>query len=453
MPIRTRLTLAFAALMMAALAIAGVLVHRGFAAQLDKAINERLTLLTGDLVSDFEDGDQVVLADFGEGDSEGYLAQILGSDGMVAEEHETGRASLLQAGDPQTTDKVRIFDRIIQAPDGKTGTPARLGVQAAVGGRTVIVGKFLDDREAALKQLALLLWLAGPALGFAASALAWLMSGAALRPVEDLRKKASLISEGSLAQRLPVPRTGDEIAMLARTLNEMLERLERAFERERRFVDDASHELRTPLGVLKTELDLALRRSRTKEELEAALHSAAEESERLNQLAEDLLVLARADRGKLPIKREQVGALAFLGTVAARFDEKARAQNVNLAVSAPADLVINVDTLRMRQAIGNLIANALGHTPRRGRIDVEAAANGTQELVVTVSDSGPGFPSAFIQDAFKPFARADAGRARREGGAGLGLAIVKGVAEAHGGSVTAANRPVGGAIVSLHIPQ
>ena len=323
----------------------------------------------------------------------------------------------------------------------------------ATGDRRIVVGVPLQDRNAALTQLAMLLWLAGPALAIVASGLAWLLSGAALRPVENLRRQTSLISESDLAKRLPVPDTGDEIATLAATLNDMLARLEQAFERERRFVDDASHELRTPLGILKTELDLALRRSRTKEELEAALISASEESERLNRLAEDLLVLARADRGKLPLKREKVNAEDLLKSTTMRFATKARERGVQLEVSAPASLTINVDAMRMRQAIDNLIINALAYTPRGGRIDVAALIDGPRELVVAVTDSGAGFPANFITSAFDPFTRADAGRSRREGGAGLGLAIVKGVAEAHGGSATAANRATGGAVVTLRIPQ
>jgi heavy metal sensor kinase len=449
LPIRTRLTILFAALMAAVLAIAGTLVYRGFAAQLDQAIDERVTVLARELAGDLKDGETQVLHDFGNGESEGFFAQVLGPDGKIAESHDTAAAPLIGPSELRAT---AIIDRQAPSPDGAMRA-ARLSVEAAAGERTVIVGKFLAERDQALASLALLLWLAGPALAIVASLLAWLLSGAALRPVEELRRQASLISESNLAKRLPVPETGDEVAALAKSLNDMLARIEEAFERERRFVDDASHELRTPLGILKTELDLALRRARTKEELETALRSASEESERLNRLAEDLLVLARADRGKLPLKRETIDAETLLKRTAARFEPKARQRGVSLEVTAPAGLAIDVDALRMQQAIGNLIVNALAHTPRGGRIAVAALIDRARELVLAVTDSGAGFPPGFIKTAFDPFTRADPGRSRRDGGAGLGLAIVKGVVEAHGGTVMAVNRPKGGAVVTLRIPQ
>ncbi len=442
--IRTRLTLVFAALMVAVLGIAGTLVYRGFEAQRDQTLNERLILLTRELVADFADGESTVLHDFGEGDSEGFIAQVLGPDGTIREQHDTEDDPLITAGEVAAGAEPVLIEKMVAQERTGDLHLARLCIMKATGDRRIVVGVPLQDRNAALTQLAMLLWLAGPALAIVASLLAWLLSGAALRSVENLRRQTSLISESDLAKRLPVPDTGDEIATLAATLNDMLARLEQAFERERRFVDDASHELRTPLGILTTELDLALRRSRTKEELEAALLSASEESERLNRLAEDLLVLARADRGKLPLKREKVNAEDLLKSTAIRFATKARELDVQLEVSAPASLTINVDAMRMRQAIGNLIINALAYTPRGGRIGVAALIDGPRELIVAVTDSGGGLPRELHYQRH---------RSRREGGAGLGLAIVKGVAEAHGGSATAANRATGGAVVTLRIPQ
>ena len=452
LPIRTRLTAVFAVLMVAVLTIAGTFVYHVFAARLDQAIDGRLTSLAKELAADIDDGESEVLHDFSEGDSEGFFAQIVDGGGNIGESRDTAPQPLLVPPDLQSGADGRLFEKLVLSESGTATRPARLAVEAAAGNRFVIVGTSLADRNTALRQLAVLLWLAGPVLSIVASGLAWLLAGAALRPVENLRRQTSLISEGDLGKRLPVPATGDEIATLATTLNEMLARLEQAFERERRFVDDASHELRTPLGILKTELDLALRRSRTKEELEAALASAAEESERLNRIAEDLLVLARAHRGKLPLHKEKVNAELLLNRVASRFKGKALQQSVNLEVTATPGLEIEIDPSRMEQAIGNLIVNALAHTPRGGKICLAACLDGARELVLTVVDSGSGFPAAFIESAFDPFTRADAGRSRRDGGAGLGLTIVKGVAEAHGGSATAGNRRDGGAIVTMRIP-
>ena len=141
------------------------------------------------------------------------------------------------------------------------------------------------------------------------------IGAAALRPVEAMRRRASAVSAGEPGRRLPVPAAHDEIRALAETLNEMLERLEAAFEHERRFLGDASHELRTPLALLRAELELAVRRPRSRAELEAALHSAVEETERLSRLADDLLLIARADQGRLPVRLEPVSTRRLLETV------------------------------------------------------------------------------------------------------------------------------------------
>jgi len=231
----------------------------------------------------------------------------------------------------------------------------------------------------------------------------------------------------------------------------MLDRLEATLIRERRFVDDASHELRTPLANLKVELELALRRARSADELVAALESAAVEADRLSSLAQDLLVLARADGGRLPVRREPVELSGLIADVAAGYAARAAAQSVALTTEVVGDRTAPVDPVRLRQAVGNLIDNALQHTSADGSVNVAVTAS-DGSVSVAVTDTGEGFPDAFLGRAFEPFSRADSARSRDQGGAGLGLAIVKAVAEGHGGSVTARNNAGGGATVELLIP-
>jgi two-component system, OmpR family, sensor kinase len=262
-----------------------------------------------------------------------------------------------------------------------------------------------------------------------------------------MRRRAAAISSDRLEERLPLPTSRDEIARLGETLNAMLDRLESGMARERRFVADASHELRTPLALLRTELELALRRPRLPEELEAALRSAADEADRLTRLAEDLLVLARLDEGRLPLRVEQIDAGELLGTVARRFE--ARAAGEDRAVEVDAEAAVNVlgDRLRLEQALGNLVDNALRHGS--GRVRLEAGrSDGLAEL--RVRDEGRGFAPEFLPRAFDRFARAD--EARSSGASGLGLAIVDAVARAHGGTARAANGSSAGAVVVLAIP-
>jgi signal transduction histidine kinase len=243
-----------------------------------------------------------------------------------------------------------------------------------------------------------------------------------------------------------VPPAGDEISRLAQTLNEMLARLQAAVEHERRFVADASHELRTPLALLRTELDLALRRPRSHEELESALRSAADETQRLSRLAEDLLLIARADQGLLPIRTEVVAAEDLLADAATRFASRASSVGREVRV-LETDLRAVADPLRVGQALVNLVDNALTH----GAGTVELRAEERGDLVeLHVSDEGPGFSPGFRDRAFDRFSRAD--EARSGAGSGLGLSIVELVAGAHGGSAGLGDSASGGADVWISLP-
>ena len=262
-----------------------------------------------------------------------------------------------------------------------------------------------------------------------------------------MRSRAAEISAAEPDQRLPVPPTDDEVARLGTTLNEMLERLGEALEHERAFVADASHELRTPLAILRTELELALAAGRSPEELRAALASAAEETDRLTQLSEDLLTIAQTERGELPLRLERLELARVLEGVSRRFSRRAEEGGREIAVSAPASLVIGADRLRLDQAVGSMVDNALRYGA--GTIELAAGA-GERSVEIHVLDRGEGFPEEFLGRAFERFSRASA--SNRDGGSGLGLAIVQTVARAHGGEAHVANREEGGADVWLALP-
>lgn len=212
-------------------------------------------------------------------------------------------------------------------------------------------------------------------------------------------------------------------------------------------MDDASHELRTPLAILKAELDLALSKSRTREELLTALHSAAEESDRVGRLAEDLLVLAGADRG-LPMRPVQFDLAELLCAIADSFETVAGRRRISIERRIAPNLQARADPARIRQAVCNLLDNALRHTPPLGKVQIAAESAGGL-VSIAILDSGKGFTPAFIDSAFEPFARSDASRTRLEGGAGLGLIIAQAIAEAHGSTAVASNREAGGAQVTL----
>jgi signal transduction histidine kinase len=367
--------------------------------------------------------------------------------GAVVVEEETVTQILAPSGEV-----LRGFERPLASPatkrhqldqdvEGLDDGPYRLLIVPSSGGRTVVAAASLEERNEALNGLLAAFLLGGPGALALLTLAGYLLAGALLRPVEDMRRRAAEISSETAGGRLPLPRARDEIFRLGHTLNEMLGRLEEGLARERRFVADASHELRTPLALLRAELELAQRRPRSAEELRAALDSAAEEVERLARLAEDLLVLARADERPLPLQRERIDVGDLLGTVARRFGD-------GVEVSAMDGETVVGDRLRLEQALGNLVDNARRHGAGTIRLDAEASGD---RLALRVRDEGPGFPPGFLPHAFERFTRAD--EARTRGGSGLGLAIAQVIAKAHGGSAHAVNRDGAGADVWLSIPK
>ena len=268
---------------------------------------------------------------------------------------------------------------------------------------------------------------------------------AALDPVERMRRRASAESADA-SFRLPVPDTQDELSRLAQTLNELLARVQAGVDRERRLIADTSHELRTPLGQLLLRVDLALNRERSPEELRAALVDLQQDTQRLVRLANDLLLIARADDGRLPLRLERVSVLAVAGESAGRFQEAARREGRTIELAIEPALHLRADPDRLAQALDNLLDNALHHG--RGTVTVSAAL-GDGLLAIEVHDEGPGLAEGFAEHAFDRFSTADAGRSG--GGTGLGLAIVAAIAAAHGGR--AAARPGPGGAVRILFPS
>src|SRR5262249_47224567 len=267
-----------------------------------------------------------------------------------------------------------------------------------------------------------------------------------------MRRQTAAISASDPGRRLSVGPGKDELALLGATLNQMLDRIEDSVERERRLVDRASHELRTPLAVQRIELDLALSGPQTVPELQAALRGVSQENETLARLTEDLLVLARARAGVLGVQPEET-SLADLLEDARRWNLAAAGERAQVRFRADAGSV-RVDPVWIRQALINLVENAVKHTPPDGEVLV-TASNRDGRLVLAVEGPGPGLSQASIRDALEPFARANHNRANGAGSGldstGLGLAIVQAMAEGHGGHAKAENLPDGGARVTMTI--
>jgi signal transduction histidine kinase len=445
LPIRVRLALAFAVAMAAVLAGVGLLVYHRVSGELLASVEQTLGSQASEAVSHVGDGRSLVDQDVSGGTT---LAQLLDPRGSVVRSQPAGLPRLLTRAEAvRAGNGVRVLRTTTVA--GRRGDWRVLGVRAGDTG-VVAVARSLSARADSLDHLRHELVLILPLALVLASLAGYALAASALRPVEAMRRRAAGVT-AARPGRLPVPLARDEVSRLAVTLNDMLARLEAAFEHERRFVADASHELRTPLALLRAELELALRRPRSREELEEALRSAAEETERLSRLAEDLLLIARAEQGALPIRRERVAAGEVLATVAGRFANRADALGRELRVD-DSDVLLDVDPARVEQALGNLVDNALTHG--LGPVVLRAVErDGVVEL--HVEDSGPGFPDDFRGRAFDRFSRADESRGHAgatHGGTGLGLSIVELIARAHGSQAGVRNRPGGGADVWLGVP-
>jgi two-component system OmpR family sensor kinase len=408
LPSRLRLTIAFAVAMALVFAAFGGFLYFRLSHELDEQLDAGLRA-HAEAVSALvrRGGDLGTRPSLVEEDES--FSQVLAADGTVRDASVLPlRSRSVLSRDEFDRARAETFFVERDSVPSVDDDPFRLLVTPA-GAAVVVTGASLEDRNEALGSLVTQLLIGGPIALLLSGLAGYVLAAAALRPV--------------------------------------VARLEAGLERERRFVGDASHELRTPLALLQTELELALRRPRSADELRASLTSAAEEVDRLTQLAEDLLVLARADEGRLPLRRTTISVRDLLETVERRFAPRAAASGRVIQLDAPEGARINADRLRLEQALGNLVDNALRHGGGGVRLE---ARRSDGRVTLRVIDEGEGFPLSFLPRAFERFTRADEARGR--GAAGLGLAIVDAITRAHGGTAAASNLNGGGAVVSLTLP-
>jgi signal transduction histidine kinase len=439
-PLRVRLTAAFAVAMVLVLAGAGTFVYLRLKSDLDESVTAGLAARATAVVAASSPSAGA------SGDAEEGFAQLVAPDGRVlartrgARDQPLGRAELRQVA----AGREILVERTVPGIEGT----ARVLARGAGSSRIAVVGQSLQDRDETLANLVASFAIGGPVAVLLASVLGYALAAAGLRPVEAMRRRAQDVSLSSGTERLPLPAAHDEIRRLGETLNEMLDRLHRSFERERRFVADASHELRTPVAVIKTELEGALRAGGHDPQVREGLVASLEECDHLAQMAEDLLVVARTNEGELPVRPEPLGVRALLEGVAARFADRAGERGRTISVDAGDGHSMVADELRLRQALGNLVDNALRYG--EGEIALRSRRAGSG-LELEVSDQGAGFPPDFADRAFERFARGDLARTRDGSGTGLGLSIVRAIAEAHGGRAEVV--PGSRAMVRIWLPD
>jgi two-component system, OmpR family, sensor kinase len=415
LPVRVKLTLAFTVAIAAVLTATALFLYLRLRTELDGRIDQSLHTrleLVSSLMRDGRGGPGSLTRAVARGEEGSGFVQILlpGSRTVVGAREGLGDEAVLAPGDlRRLAADGGTYD--LQSEQAELGAVRILAGEVSARGRhyAVAVGATLEDRNEALSNLRTLLLVGEPVALLLAALVGWLVVGAALRPVDR-----------------------------------MLVRLEEGLRRERTFVADASHELRTPLTMLKAELELVRRDRPTGADLDAAVEAAIGDVDRLALLGEDLLVLARTERDRLPDRRERLEVGELLGSVARRYPPG----EVGVEVAPGVPRTVEGDRLRLQQALGNLVDNALSH----GAAPVTLSARAAGEAVeLHVLDRGPGIPPGFLAHAFDRFSQAAPGD---EGsGTGLGLAIVRAIAAAHGGSAGAAGREGGGADVWIRLPN
>jgi len=313
---------------------------------------------------------------------------------------------------------------------------------------------YLLDRVT--RSLTIFRWICIAALlvvSMAALAGGRIIAARSLRPIQAMTAKANQISAKELDERLPRTGTGDELDHLAKTLNKMLDRVQQYIAGLRQFTADASHEFRSPLAALRGNAEVALTRHRSEAEWRQVIEESIDQYDRLGRIAEDLLLLARADAGHLPIQREKMRLDEAIADVVDLYRPLAQDQGIELTFADCHETWLEADSSRLRQLIGNLIDNGVKYVGAKGAVAVGLSSeNGTAQI--TVTDNGPGLSREQLLRVFDRFYRVDRSRSTQgAGGAGLGLAIGRTIVEAHGGSIHISSTPGKGTCITAFIPQ
>ena len=472
MPIRVRLALVFMFATVLLLGGGGWLYLRGLDSGLNSSLDTSLRVRAAALQADVTARDTADLSEAGSGSLlpvSDTVAQVLTTSGrVVANSPGLPNHSLLSPAQLRQAAVAAIsFDAGVQATargrsDLDVYRERLLGAPAGREGLIVVTGTSREVVDDALQRATRQLLIFGIFVLLLGVSGAYLLARAALKPVELMRAQAAELTAHDAGEGLQVPKTRDEVSRLAITMNELLARLHRALTREREFVADAGHELRTPLTVLKGELELAGRPGRSPKELAGTVAIAAAETDRLIRLSEDLLLLAQAD-GPPFLRLAPIDVHDFLQEATQAHQTQAARRDVTVRFLGDGAAVILADASRLRQAMDNLLVNAVRFSPRGGLVLVtmeRVSEDGREVVRVSVGDQGPGFPALFLPVAFERFRRADPARSfeasasdsTASSGSGLGLAIVRSVVLAHGGCVGASNQPSGGGLVCFDLP-
>lgn len=381
----------------------------------------------------------------------GLFVRILTPDGRTLME-TPGMSSVLPAStfahipvtdDPTITKLLHVApDRTFLLSNFEAAPPSLLRIQA---------GNDHSSEEHLLAQYRKLLsWILLASLGVCAVA-GYAIARLGIRPLEAISRTAARIGSENLAERIGPAPLPAELADLAEAFDAMLDRLEAAFERQSQFSADLAHELRTPLNILRGEAEVALSRARGPEDYREVIASSLEEYERLSRIIDSLLFIARAENPSAGIERASHDLQAELEGIRDYFEAAAAERGIGLELSVPRAIRVPVDRTLLQRAVGNLVSNAIRHTPEGGRITLSATLDG-DAAVIGIADTGEGIAPEHLPHVFERFYRVEASRTASEGGSGLGLSLVRSIAALHGGTVHAESRVGEGTTFELRLP-
>jgi len=443
--VRVRTTVAAVVVAGLAMAVGGLVLVAVLRDTLTREVEAAARLRAEDVVSllaSDPDGQRSLAVD----DPEEWIVQVLDEGGQVVSSSPNaeglGPLARLRPGE---SSEITVEASGPIEEDG-TYLAVAVGAGTSLGEWTVVVARSTETVTEATAALGGLLGVGLPLLLAVVAVTTWFVVGRALAPVEAIRAEVDAISATALHRRVPDPPADDEIGRLSTTMNRMLERLERAQARQRRLVSDASHELRSPVAAIRQHAEVALAHPDRTTASELATTVLAEDL-RLQRLAEDLLLLTRADEHTLALRRRPVDLDDLV------FDEARRLRGVSELRVDTAQVSagqVEGDAAGLRRVLRNLGDNAARHANGRVAFSV-AERDGV--VLLEVDDDGPGVPEASWERVFERFVRLDDARARDEGGSGLGLAIVAELVAAHGGTVTLASSPIGGTRVEVSLPR
>lgn len=440
--VRSRTTLAATIVVACALVLGSVVLVTLLTSSLEGNIETAAELRAADLGATISSGTD--LEEIAVRDEEDSFVQVLDEQDRVilSSSNVEGEPAIL----PIERNQVATVD---PAPIGEGTEGFRivsLGVDTPEGPLRIIVGGSLEEVTQTTSVVARYLSLGVPGLLLIVGLTTWLLTGRALRPVEAIRAEVSDISAKDLGKRVAVPRTGDEIARLAGTMNEMLDRLSDSQRRQRRFISDASHELRSPITTIRHHAEVAAEHPGSTD-IEDLAQTVLAEDARLEQLVEDLLVLARADERTLALSRRPIDLDDLALEEATRLNATTQ---LEIDISGISAARVEGDVAALTQMLRNLCDNAVRHALAVVRLEV-FQMDGKAMLVV--SDDGKGVPEEERRHIFERFTRLEEARDRDSGGSGLGLAITEAIVEAHGGSISVTDAPGGGARFEIILPS